>query len=241
MNPKKLEKGDRFYHPALNTLLACRDAKFNLVYNEEDLIKFENGGIRHYLPNNSGRFYSTDYVYCNDWKVFEVIKSELGGWGSGQGVNDVYPDAWQVYCRPVDNETVIIHFNQLTTCMAYTIPEVMSVDDDVPIITPEGCICVGTKNGESTCYTLTEWENMKKDSFKLTDTSIKFDVIHWLLIQDNKYPKDKWLIIETSDKAHHIAYYSSTYNIWISNSKFGGDPIWWAEVPSAPHISFLKC
>lgn len=59
-------------------------------------------------------------------------------------------------------------------------------------------------------------------------------VMCWALISNNDFPKDKWLIIETSDKAHHIAYFSSRYEKWETNSKFGGDPKWWAEVPSAP-------
>ena len=58
--------------------------------------------------------------------------------------------------------------------------------------------------------------------------------IDWQLIMDKKYPSDVWLLIETSDKAHHIAYYSSTYNEWQSNSLFGGFPKWWAIIPEAP-------
>lgn len=60
------------------------------------------------------------------------------------------------------------------------------------------------------------------------------NVINWAKIEDNEYPKDEWLIIETSDKGHHIAYYSSVYKKWECNSKFGGELIWWAIVPSAP-------
>ena len=59
------------------------------------------------------------------------------------------------------------------------------------------------------------------------------NVINWAQIENNQYPKDKWLLVETSDKAHHIAYYSSKYNKWECNSKFGGEPKWWAVVPSA--------
>jgi hypothetical protein len=59
-------------------------------------------------------------------------------------------------------------------------------------------------------------------------------VMCWALISNNDFPKDKWLIIETSDKAHHIAYFSGRYEKWEANSKFGGEPKWWAEVPSAP-------
>lgn len=55
----------------------------------------------------------------------------------------------------------------------------------------------------------------------------------WELISNNEFPKDKWLIIETSDSAHHIAYYSSSYDKWESNSKFGGKPKWWATVTDA--------
>ena len=62
----------------------------------------------------------------------------------------------------------------------------------------------------------------------------KTAVMCWALINENKFPKDKWLIIETLDTAHHIAYYSSKWNKWESNSKFGEEPKWWAEVPSAP-------
>lgn len=62
------------------------------------------------------------------------------------------------------------------------------------------------------------------------------DVLCWELINKNGFPKDKWLIIETSDKAHHIAYFSSKHEKWEANSKFGGEPKWWAKVPSAPHI-----
>lgn len=62
--------------------------------------------------------------------------------------------------------------------------------------------------------------------------------INWKKIEKCEYPKDKWLLIETSDKAHHIAYYSSTYNTWICNSEFGGEPIWWTIVPSAPCLQY---
>ena len=59
-------------------------------------------------------------------------------------------------------------------------------------------------------------------------------VMCWSLISKNDFPKDEWLIIETEDKAHHIAYFSSRYEKWESNSKFGKEPKWWAKVPSAP-------
>lgn len=58
-------------------------------------------------------------------------------------------------------------------------------------------------------------------------------VIRWSLISDNDFPEDKWLIVETADKAHHITYFSSRYGKWESNSMFGEEPIWWAEVLSA--------
>lgn len=60
------------------------------------------------------------------------------------------------------------------------------------------------------------------------------NVIDWAQIDKHEYPKDEWVLVETSDKAHHIAYYSSKYNKWESNSKFGREPKWWAFVPSAP-------
>ncbi len=59
-------------------------------------------------------------------------------------------------------------------------------------------------------------------------------VINWALISKEEYPKDEWLLIVTIDKAHHVAYYSSTYNKWIANSKFGDKPLWWATLPDPP-------
>tara|TARA_Y100000310_G_C20471196_1_gene710123 strand:+ start:135 stop:344 length:210 start_codon:yes stop_codon:yes gene_type:complete len=58
------------------------------------------------------------------------------------------------------------------------------------------------------------------------------NVINWSQIDKHEYPKDEWVLIETSDESHHIAYYSSKYNKWESNSKFGGEPKWWTLVPS---------
>ena len=120
----KLDKGELFYHPDLNNLICCRDEFFNSCYNEDDYNAHLKNDKLFYTVDNSGKFHTTNYKYLNDWKEFIVVASNWGGGGTGHGIFDVYPDAWEVYCSPLENEKALIKFYQKTYCFAYTIEKV---------------------------------------------------------------------------------------------------------------------
>ena len=124
MSKTKLEKGEIFYHADLNKLLLCRDEYFNHVYNEESAKEHLRNKLKYYTVDNSGQFHTTKYKFYNDWKKFIVVDAKFGGGGTGMGPHDIYPDAWEVYCKPVDVDGVLIKFHQQTNCFAHTINKV---------------------------------------------------------------------------------------------------------------------
>jgi hypothetical protein len=127
MNTQKLKKGNKFYHPDLNHLLMCRDRYFNHVYDKKDSLKHVENKIKYFTVDNSGQFHTTNYKSSNNWKEFIVVRARYYGGGFGYGPNDVYPDAWEVVCKPVGVEGVLIKFNQETNCYAHTINEVFEI------------------------------------------------------------------------------------------------------------------
>lgn len=120
----KLERGEKFFHKDLNKLICCRDKHFNHCYDEGDYNKHLIDTTLHFTVDNSGSFHTSQYRLKNDWKEFIVIWSNYGGGGTGMGPHDIYPDAWQVYCSPVDHPNVLIKFHQETNCFAHTIKKV---------------------------------------------------------------------------------------------------------------------
>lgn len=123
MSSKKLKTGERFYHSDLNKLILCRDEYFNHVYDKETAEKHQNNDIKYYTVDNSGKFHTTNYKFNNNWKEFIVVNSKFGGGGT-IGKYDLYPDAWEVYCKPINVDNVLIKFHQLTNCFTHKIDEV---------------------------------------------------------------------------------------------------------------------
>jgi hypothetical protein len=123
----KLTKGEKFYHKDLNHLICCRDKYFNLCYSDETYDIHLKSDIKRYHPDNSGEFYTMPYKFDNIFTEFIVIDS---GWGGGSSGHDSYPDAWQVYCSPLERKDIIIKFHQQTNCFAYTINEVILIEDE---------------------------------------------------------------------------------------------------------------
>ena len=121
MSNKQLQIDEKFYHPDLNLLICCRDIHFNKCYDDETYTSHLKDYKRRYIIDNSGPFHTSYYKFKNDWKEFIVIDAKFDGGSSG---HDPYPDAWVVYCSPIEDPNVIIKFHQLTHCYAHTIDEV---------------------------------------------------------------------------------------------------------------------
>jgi len=124
----KLEIGERFYHSDLNKLILCRDKYFNHVYDEKTAKQHVKNEIKYYTIDNSGPFHSTNYKFDNDWKEFVVADAKFGGGGTGMGPHDIYPNAWEVYCKPINVDGILIKFHQQTNCFAHTIDKVTIIN-----------------------------------------------------------------------------------------------------------------
>lgn len=124
MSNTKLEVGEVFYHKDLNKLILCRDEYFNLAYDRKDQESHLKNKIKYYTVDNSGKFHTTSYKLDNNWDRFVVVKSQYGGGGTGHGPHDIYPDAWEVICSPINDLSIQIKFHQQTNCYAHTIEKV---------------------------------------------------------------------------------------------------------------------
>lgn len=120
----KLEIGEHFYHESLNNLILCRDKYFNHVYNDENLKIHKNNSVKYYtIDDGPTSHHTTKFKYKNNWKDFVVVNAKYGG-GSNTSHYNNYPDSWQVYCKPIGIDNVLIKFNQETNCYAHTINKV---------------------------------------------------------------------------------------------------------------------
>ena len=124
MSNIKLEKNEVFYHKDLNKLICCSDEYFNMCHNKDEYNVHLKSKIKRYTIDNSGEFHTGNFKMNNQWKSFIVVNSKFGGGGTGHGMYDIYEDAWQVYCSPIENNNIIIKFHQLTTSFAHTIDKV---------------------------------------------------------------------------------------------------------------------
>jgi hypothetical protein len=120
MSATKLMIGEKFFHSAMNKLIPCRDEHYNNVYNEDELQLHNKAKIKLFVIAGSD---SSKFLEKNEWKEFEVIHAQYGGGGTGMGQNDVYPNAWQVYCCPVGHPEIRIKFHQAST-YNHNIPKV---------------------------------------------------------------------------------------------------------------------
>jgi len=116
-----MKEGDIIFHEDLNNLILCRDKYWNLVYNDEDLAKFNDSEVKRFTVDNGGEFHTSRYEEGNTFNQFKVLSIDLGKDGYGHGYNDVYPAATNVVVCPVEDENYLIHFYTNTNCYAHRI------------------------------------------------------------------------------------------------------------------------
>jgi hypothetical protein len=128
MKTEQAKVGDIIYHEDLNSLVCCRDKFFNHCLWDEHHQEHLSNPFRYYTVDNSGPFHTSSCKLNNTWEKFTVISARYGGGGGGTFGND-WPNAWQVLCSPIDNDNIVIAFNQMSTSFAHTIDEVIKFDN----------------------------------------------------------------------------------------------------------------
>jgi len=121
MPKKEIKVGDIIYHKDLQKLLCCRDKYYNHVYDKTTFKEFNKNKIKYYTPDNSGDFHTTQFKKLLTADKFVVINIYQGGGGTGMGCHDIYPEAANIVCQPINNKEIFIKFHTNTNCYAHTI------------------------------------------------------------------------------------------------------------------------
>lgn len=114
LTPKKQAKG-----PVLCSTYLVKATEEDIAKAEE-YYKLNSECHTHLVYDKMNYAFGYHAIFCGD-----------GGGGTGHGPYDVYPDAWQVICSPVNDLSVQIKFHQETNCFAFTIKEVQILTETI--------------------------------------------------------------------------------------------------------------
>jgi hypothetical protein len=139
----KAEIGDVISSSDFENLLKARDEHFNQVFNKKDLLAHKKLQVFTVNPHSkydeeledNGIVCENDGLLDTSFKIkpgkkFVVISAKWSGGGTGMGRHDVYPDAWQVVAKALNDDGtwnpkgIVIRFNQQTNCFNHTVDRV---------------------------------------------------------------------------------------------------------------------